>query len=49
MVNSDHDMRETMVRITSPWEAELESERRVILTSWNLSQPAWGEWRSLQM
>ena len=42
MVDSDHDMRETVVRVTGPWEVELKSERGTTLTTWNLSPPARG-------
>ena len=33
MVDSDHDMRETVVRVTGPWEARSESDRGTILTT----------------
>ena len=36
MVDIDYDMRETVVRVTGPWEAEPESECGTVSTTWNL-------------
>jgi len=40
MVNSDHGMRETVVRITGPLAAESESERVAVPAAWNLCPPS---------
>ena len=42
MIDSDRGMRDTMVRVTALWEAELEDERGAILTTWNLGPVARG-------
>ena len=36
MVDSDHDMRDTVVQVIGPWEAELEDEHGAIPIIWNL-------------
>jgi len=36
MVGNDDGMRDTVVRVTGPWEANSEDERRAILVAWNL-------------
>jgi len=42
MVDSDHSMRDTMVRMTGPWEAKSEVEHGAITTTWNLGLVARG-------
>ena len=42
MVDSDHSMRDTVVLVTDPSEAELEDERGAIPTMWNLGSVARG-------
>ena len=36
MIDNDHDMRDTVVWVTGPWEAESEDERGAISIVWNL-------------
>ena len=31
LIDSDHGMQNTIIRVTNPWEAELENERGAIL------------------
>ena len=42
MVDSDHSMRDTVVLVTGPSEAESEDERGAIPTMWNLGSAAQG-------
>ena len=35
-VDNDHDMQDTVVLVTGPWEAESEDERGAIPVIWNL-------------
>ena len=43
MVDSDHGMRDTVVRVTDPWEAESKDEHGAIPITWNLGPIAWRE------
>ena len=36
MVDNDHGMRDTGVRVSGLWDADLEDENGVILVVWNL-------------
>ena len=36
MVDNNHNMRDTVIRVSGPWEAELEKERGANPTTWNL-------------
>ena len=42
IMDSDHGMRDTVVRVTDPWEAESDGERGSIPTTWKLGPMAWG-------
>ena len=42
MGDSDHGMRDTVVRVSGPWEAESEEECEAIPTTWNLGPLARG-------
>ena len=42
MTDNDHGMRDIVVRVIGPWEAESEDERGAIPTMWNLGQVARG-------
>ena len=42
MVNNDHGMRDTMVRVTGLWDAESEDERGAVLVVWNLDLDPYG-------
>ena len=35
MVDNDHSMRDSVIRVSDPWDAELEDEREAISFSWN--------------
>ena len=35
MVNSDHGMRDSVIRVSGPWDAESEDERRAMSIDWN--------------
>jgi len=36
MVDNDHDMRDTVVRVTGPWASKSENDYRDIPIVWNL-------------
>ena len=40
MVDNNHNMRDTVIRVSGPWEAELEKERGASPTTWNLGPVA---------
>ena len=42
IVHSDHDMRDTVVRVTGPWAAESENDRGIIPIVWNLGSAPHG-------
>jgi len=42
MVNNGHGMRDTMVPVTGPWEAELKDERGAIPVAWNWDSDSHG-------
>ena len=43
IVNNDHSMRDTVVRVTGLWEAESKDERRAVPIAWNLDSGSHGE------
>jgi len=36
MIDNDHNMRDTVVRVSGPWDANLEDERGAVPIVWNL-------------
>ena len=36
MVDSDHGMQDIVIRVTGPWDTELEDERGAIPIVWNI-------------
>ena len=43
MDKNDHSMRDTVVRVIGPWEAEFEDERGAVPIAWNLDFGSYGE------
>ena len=44
VVNNDHGMRDTMIRVIGSWEAESKDEHGVVPVVWNLySRSHWGD------
>ena len=43
MVDSDHGVRDSVIQVSGPWDAESDDERVAILVAWNLNAGSRGD------